>query len=84
MADNEKSGIGLLILVFGIILLIIGVILSFYEIMTLYTIPWEGKIPNLFRYPYQFFGIVLVLTGIVIAIIGGYRWKTREKKEIKQ
>ena len=86
MADNEKSGIGLLILVFGIILLIIGVILSFYEIMLAFNIQTGGMryTPHLFTYPYQFVGIVLVLAGIVIAIVGGYRWKTRQKKEIKQ
>ena len=86
MADNEKSEIGLLILVFGIILLIIGVILSFYEIMLSFTIQTGGMryTPHLFTYPYQFVGIVLVLAGIVIAIVGGYRWKMKQKTNTKK
>ena len=79
MADDKKNGIGLLILVFGIILLFIGVTLSFYELMTLHTIPWEGKIPHLFTYLYQFVGIALILVGAVFALVGGYRWKSRKK-----
>ena len=82
LANKDKSGIGFSILVFGIIFLLVGVTLSFYELMTLFTIPWDGNIPHLFRYPYQFVGIVLILAGIIFAIVGIYLWQSRPKKEI--
>ena len=71
MANNKKSGIGVLIAV-GIIFLLIGAILSFYEIMTLFTNSWPYNIVHLFKYPYQIVGLALILAGITLLIIGIY------------
>ena len=81
IANNNKSGIGVLIVVFGTIFLLIGVTLSFYEIMLSFGFPFGGYIPkpHLFTYPYQFVGLVLILAGIIFLIIGIYLWLTKSK-----
>jgi vacuolar-type H+-ATPase subunit I/STV1 len=45
------------LIVFGIILLIIGLVASFYR-------------DPVFKYPYQTFGIILSVAGIMIVVLG--------------
>jgi len=79
MVNIDNSGIGRLI--FGIFVLVFGVILLFYEQVDTYII-YGVTVPVSRGYTYQFVGIPLVLVGIIFAIIGGYRWKMRARKEM--
>ena len=85
MDNKNKSATGLLFLILGIIFLLIGIILVFQELMLSFMIPSVGGgyiHPHLFEYPHQFFGIFLILSGIIVLIIGINLWQNRPKKEI--
>ena len=79
MGNIDNSGIWRLN--FGIFVLVLGGILLFYEQVDTYTL--NGVSFSLSRgYTYQFVAIPLVLVGIIFAIIGGYRWKMRPRREM--
>jgi len=79
MVNIDNRGIGRLI--FGILVMVLGIFLFFYEQVDTYEL--YGTPFSISRgYPYQFVGILLVLVGIIFAIIGGYRWKLRPRKEM--
>jgi hypothetical protein len=78
MSNIDKSGI--LRLIFGIFVLVFGIILLFYEQVDTYNL--NGIPFSVSRgYPYQYVSIPLILVGIIFAIIGGCRWKMRQRKE---
>jgi uncharacterized membrane protein len=87
-AREEKSGIGFLLLVFGISILLFGIMLSSYEKVETYPVEFMGfevQGSRSYGYPYRFVGIPMVFVGIILVALGGYQWRqTIPKKQIKK
>ena len=72
MVKRDKSGIGLLITIFGVIILFFGLLLALFDTWTHYVGP--TAIPILEHRGYYVWGIVLFLVGITFAIFGSIIW----------